>query len=451
MPPCTPAPPVPTGRGRDAAAFLSYHGLVPRTCPIRSSCYESGLSNPFIYYLTRRLGLARPFDSSTALTRGSWTHTCLELDPLSCPPAALEQPLHAVLKLRLDELKTQCESQGIVGDSLKAFLDRETKDALSALAWYQAASSVTITPQHRDFRTYLSRDHWVILGHELKATYLDPSFPKTPLVGVYDLLLYHRTHNTLWVLDLKTCSESPVTRLATCPIEFQTQHYLHILRELVRSGVLQAQFNLPADVQPMGMIHLAIQKPTIEFGQLDRSFREVPFTPKTGKNKGITRMEKEFYGEPTLSNYFTRCRHWYNATDDYTHLAPARATPEVGPPVNLSFSPITSVLDADGTIQYTSRLKYIEDLARREATPENFLVSASDLRSFGSLSPWAPFALCPVKHWPEIMQREGFIVSFRDEDTPHEPGLTHTRTGPLPVQALPPSNSPGPEAQANPS
>jgi hypothetical protein len=47
------------------------------------------------------------------------------------------------------------------------------------------------------------------------------------------------------------------------------------------------------------LLHLAVQKPTIKFGQNDRPSREIEFTPTRGKNKGITRTEREYYEDWT--------------------------------------------------------------------------------------------------------------------------------------------------------
>lgn len=412
MPPTTEPIPAPKGNGADAAAFLLHHGY-PATIPsIRSSDYELALANPFLYYLTRRLSLARAFDWSEALSRGSWLHRCLELDTFQGPvPPDLLTPL--ILR-RQEELRTICASLGIVGDELRTILDREREDALTTLAWYSAASTVSISPTTKDFRSYLGASRWRVLGRELRATYHTSLWPRTPLIGVFDLFLYNSSTNTLWILDLKSCSESPITRLSTCPLEFQTEHYLYIAVHLLEEGILHKQFDLPTDVTVGGMLHLAIQKPAIKFGQEDRPYTEVPFTPSRGKNKGITRMEREYSGEPSWDLYRRRCTTWYQGVDQYAHLKEERTSSEIGPPVNISYTSV-SALDSNAFERYSRRVEFLYDLATRHAVPCAFLQSASDLRQFGGLSKWAPFSLCPVKDWPEIIAREGFIVRSRDE------------------------------------
>lgn len=420
MPPEITPIPLPDGRGRESVPFLEANGLVARIPPIRSSDYELALADPFRYYLTRRLGIVPAHSWSAALSRGSWLHRFFEYDPFTDAGASINFSVQKLLEKRLAELQEINNALGIVGDSNRDLLAREKLDVETSLGWYMAARTVKINDKYGTFPQFLSQPYWRILDRELPISHvpLNRSSHTPPLNGILDLLLYNERQNNLWILDLKSCAEPCINRLATCPLEFQTQHYLHILSNLVLSKTWREKYALPDNVTIAGMMHLAIQKPDIKFCQVDRSYRMVPFTPSSGKNKGITREEKEFFGEPVLANYIKRCAQWYTGKGEYLHLEAER---EVAPTVNISISPMAKVLDTDGYFEYNSRLTYVEGLATCEAFPARFITSASALRAFGKLSKYAPFAMTLPRLWPEIMEREGFIVAHREEEIPDGP------------------------------
>lgn len=416
MPPETPPIPRPD-RGRDALPFLAHHGIVPTSPPIRSSDLKLCTSSPFTYYLTRRLGLTKTFSHSEALSRGSWLHKAFELDPLTGTTSFRDGPApvlyNHVLQERLGELRIQAKARGLDSETTSTILAREERDAQTALAWYGSAARVTIHPDIGSFRSYLSRPHWRLLAREHTET-VPSHLEGPPLKAVFDTLLHNTVRNELWIVDLKSTSLPPTVRLSLCAYEFQAAHYLHILREALAAGHLTA-FNLPDDIRIGGIMHIAIQKPTITFGQNDRPYQLVDFTPSRGKNKGITRQEKEYYGEPSLDIYLTRCDHWFQGTHEFSHLAPTR---DSEPPVNISFTPL-SILDNPLYPSYDARLSLIHSYATCEPTPDNFPYDASEFSAKGRLTPWGHFAINPVHHWPEIMAREGFIVAHRDTEEPH--------------------------------
>ena len=79
MPPETKTLKTPTTRGLTAYDYLRHHGITDQPPTLRSSDYESCLSDPFRYYLTRRLGIYPALSWSKALNRGSWFHVMLAL------------------------------------------------------------------------------------------------------------------------------------------------------------------------------------------------------------------------------------------------------------------------------------------------------------------------------------------------------------------------------------
>ena len=414
MPPET--PPVPSPSRSDALPFLAHHGILPRVPSLRSSDFKTVASNPFAYYLTRRLGITRRFSWSAALSRGSWTHKCFELDPLHTPSFTetpnIRSAFHTVLESRLAELSAISTSLSLPSTTHEEILARERNDAETAFAWYATASSLRVSSTVRSFRHYLAHPTWRDLGPEITLECPLPSNPSLTLKGVADRLLHNIHTNELWIADLKTTSLDPRDRLSLCSHEFQASHYLSIARLLVTDPSFRSLHDLPDDIRVGGMIHIAMLKPTITLCSDDRPYRLVDFTPSRGPNKGITRQEKEFYGEPSLDHYLARCDRWYKGTHEYSDLAPLR---ESSPPTNISFTP-ASILDNPSFPSYTARLNLLTYYATLDPQPDNFPYDATQFQAQKKLSPWAPFAICPVEHWPEIMAREGFIIAHRDED-----------------------------------
>lgn len=409
MPPEVMKIPLPSSdhdRGPAAQAFLRAHGVVPRVPTLRSSDYGLCLGNPYLYYLIRRLGLVRRLSWSKATSRGSWFHAAWEFEDL---PGAFEQSLTD----RMEELKAACQSMGVVGDKARDIIENERRAAALGKAAYEGSKLVQISQKVRSWnQLVLESGLFRVLGREVLVDWEDPEEPGMTMVAQYDALLLHMQQNRVWVLDFKSVDGDATGRLQTCPIEFQTQHYIHGLRtKLLGDPDWVKEMGLPEDVQCGGMIHVAVSTPSIVFGMGDRDYKLVDFTPTRGKNKGVTRQEKEYIGEPKYENYLKRVRHWYNSSGDYEELKKER---EAEPLVNLSYT-TPDCLDGDNFTEYRSRVKFVADHARREPNPDNFL-RGTDLRSYGKLSDWAPFFLCPVRQWPEIIRSEGFMLQFRDEE-----------------------------------
>lgn len=406
----------PLGRGALAASFLAESGL-PSTVPsIRSSDYELCLTNPFIYYLTRRLGLARAFSASEALSRGTWFHKIWELDDTTRPTATIIGLDHAIATRR-HELAKACEACGVIGDTRSSILEDERREAETVRAWYEASATSVIDPVFGGWRDYFARSMWALLGKEVTLSARNTTAGAVdccPLVIQIDGLYYHTGNNQLWINDFKTTSLDPSTRLLTCPREFQTQHYLYVLTQNL--PLLRSRYNLPDNVTVGGMIHTVISKPSIEFGQSDRNFTVEPFTPSRGKNKGVTRMEKTYHGDPVYSNYLTRVRAWYSSTGDYAHLAPEREAQRL---CNISISPATTpggtgVLDGDNLTEYHDRVSFVTSHAKRLAHPSDFLLNTRDLISGKGPSPFAPFAFTPIRSWPDLLTPNQLIIKPRD-------------------------------------
>ena len=163
-------------------------------------------------------------------------------------------------------------------------------------------------------------------------------------------------------------------------------------------------------------MHLAIRKPTIEFGMKDRDYT-VDMTPlKSGPRKGLPRNTKVYEGEPRFDNYLDRCNQWYHANGDY---ADKEAEWGEDPPVNISVTKGSLVLDPAINKRYRDRVRLVQHYALCNPYPENFPMS-DRVAHMGRFSTYSPFMLSPVGDWPSLIQSEGFTLRRRDDPIPEE-------------------------------
>ncbi|HIJ11996.1 TPA: PD-(D/E)XK nuclease family protein [Candidatus Woesearchaeota archaeon] len=414
MPPEVEKAPIPTGRGRDAQRWMEYHGYVDTTPSIRSSDYEGVLHCPFQYYLSRRLNLSPALRWSKALSRGSWFHRRLEL--YKDTPKVASLAMEKMLQDRLEELEEICQSIGIKGESKDKVMEREKRDFWCALGWYETALHLETHQKIPTVHQFLSQSHFKHLDSEAGIRLHMPhthKAGKVMLTGMYDILLYHEPQNTVFIVDAKTTAGDPQDRLLTCPLEFQTQHYMMILKIAIENNLLQSKYDLPEDVGVGGMIHIAVQKPTIDFGMKDRDFEEVEHILQRGPRKGQTEVRRNYIGEPRFDNYIARCNDWYRGQGEYLHNAEKWA---MSPPINYSLTYGSLLSDKDYVDEYYSRVSLIRQYVQCKAIPKNFPRSISHLRQFGRMSPYTPFYMTPPKEWPDIIQAQSFMQVDRDED-----------------------------------
>ncbi len=399
MPPKTKPIPLPTTDGKDSKEWLEAHGLVARQPAIRSSDYESVLHCPFQYYLSRRLGLVKALRWSEALSRGSWFHKRFEYWDL--PKAEAKRKMEIEYEHRESELNQICNSKGIKGESKQNIMEREYQDMLCACGWYEAS-------MHR-FTSVIDKPFWRVLGTEIVAEYKHPELGR--LLAQFDMLLYHEKQNSVWIVDLKTTAHNPIERLQTCPIEFQTQHYMHILKWMLDEQSLTKPFEIPRDARLGGMMHVAVQKPSIDFGMKDRDFDEKEHELTRGPRKGQIEVRRSYFGEPKIENYIKRCKDWYDGTGEYENKKAERDT---APPVNISKTD-RMTLDTRWTTEYSSRLRLVHHYATVDPVPLSFPKSANYLMQFGKMSPFSPFYLTSSSEWPSILNLEGFMIEDRDD------------------------------------
>lgn len=464
MPP--PLPPqigVPATFDRDAKHWLESKGLPAVVPTIRSSDFSLARSNPFMYYLVRRLGLVKALRWSKALSRGSWFHRLMELR--SVPD--LSKAFDRILTHRIRELESVGKMLGLQPEGVAEIVAREQKDAMVTMGWFRVMLDLPLPNRDFTLRSLLSR--FRALGPELRLICPYPTDqPSSPnpmgglrLVAALDDLLYKESTNELWIADWKTCDDEATTRLITCPIEHQTIHYLYVTQRLLDAGILQRKFGLPADVKLGGMMHVAFRKPTIEFGTKDRdkylfgSSKRAGVTVKAspikrGKLDGQwhcvslsiageildertvtgesdargwlaercpTKIDWEYSGEPSLDNYVARVRDWLRAEGEYENLQTER---KPGSVLDISWTNASILLEPYVRNEYHAELRHVGTLALIEGSPENFPRNAATLRAHNRLSEYTPFFLNLPGKWPTIAQQEGFIRASRDEDIPTE-------------------------------
>lgn len=401
----------------DAIEFLEAHGIVAIKPPVRSSDFRLVTDSPFHYLLCRRYGMVPEISWSEALNRGNWFHQRFAM--LHLPEAEADALYAQLLRTRLEELLDVCDRSGIDGDKKRAIISTEEQDHATSLAWYKTCNTVKISPEIGTLREFLTAPHYRPICAECLLTAEMADVTKdgwtVECVAQPDLLLYHEKQRSVWVVDYKTTSLSPVERAASCTIEPQTQHYLHILEACLRHPKFREAYHLPSDVRVGGMMHAIVQKPTIEFGMKDRDYLLDTTPLKSGPRKGEPRNEKVYQGEPRLENYIQRCADWYNGTGDYLHLAAER---QAAPVVNISFTSGEALLDKTWRSQYLARLAMVNKWRMAKPDPGMFPWPVSVSGKTGRRDPYADFVLRPYTEWPEIMRQNGIAIVRRDTVLP---------------------------------
>ncbi len=389
---------IPKDHGPRMRMWLERFGLVNQRPYVRASDFNLATSrDEFAYYLRRRLRLVHPLEYSLAKERGSWYHAWAETytNPLSTAP---ETRLNA----RCQELKEAGVRMGMSGASITDMLTRERHDMQVAQAWWESAIA-SKRPNLQDFL-----DSFRTLGTEVECRTIYRLGTSPIILGArMDRLLYNEDDDTIWALDYKSTDMAPSVRLSTVPIEFQSVHYQTLLALLLEEEWFLELYDLRPSTRVGGMIHVAFQKPSIEFSGKDRAYNIV-----TGPKGG---QKKEYYGEPVWANYLARVKDWMNGTGEYLHEAPKLINE---PRVNWSVVDAALLLDDNRVKRYIFELEWLGSLANRPAHPSNFRQASFHLTEYGKLSKWAPFYLNHPREWPTIIKHEGFLIGDQDADRP---------------------------------
>jgi len=405
MPPPTQAVQYPTSVTQDVQSWLEAHGIFARRPPIRSSDYRLLRSCPRTYYLSRRLGLVKAFQYSKALTRGSWVHlafACILDDPTD-RAITLENAIAA----RCEELREVAKAMGTSSEKIREIVAREEQDARTSIAWFNAALQIP----DGSGRTLAQRfaEDWIVIEQE-------PEIMQGDRLIQPDVIVRDKA-GKFWIVDFKTTAMSTNARLQTCPLEFQTQHYFHTYRAKVEQDTaFQLAYCMPEQVG--GVLHIAIRKPSIEFGMKDRPFTldESPF--KSGPRKGEPRNEKIYTGEPDPYLYEQRCLDWYMGRGEYSHFEPERLT---DPCIAISTTSAELLTCADLQLEYNERLSFIRSYTGRVSQPGEFEIG-DPVVQHGTPSPYLPFHMVEPGKWPDLLRTEGFLQRDRDTHTEIENG-----------------------------
>lgn len=392
-------------------AFLRDNGLVDIVPPIRSSDYALAVSDPFRYYLVKRLGISRPMELREALEQGTWFHAALERwDPLSPTPVTITDLVEETKR----ERKSKERELGLSPEYMEAVLENTEKDAAKAMAVFRAATTLPISPKIGTISDFLARKDITTLANELPVRV--PTQAKAVSMVVFDKILYQKSSHKLHVFDAKTTAYPTTVRLQSCPDEFQTRHYLWTLHVALREGMLDTlleEYGIPKQGLEVGsMIHWAVRKPNIKLCGYDRDFREYQHEITRGPRKGEVETRREYRGEPKFENFLQRIKDCMRGEGDWESEKRDRLHE---PYSNLSFTPFSQVYDGWRGKQYERQLDYMVRVSTQDAFPIDFLPATDRLYSGGESNPYTPFYMLDPDRWPSVMRQDGLIVSHRSD------------------------------------
>ena len=397
--PIVPPIPYPRDHLRSAYEYLGSQGFTPReVVPLRSSSLQTAISDPFLFYLTNKLCMVPMTNASEALVYGSWFHALFE--SLDKAPFEAVSSFGAIrLAARLSELETQMGQWGASSEEIGAAKEFETESYKKALTMFQCVTNipfyVSFLGTRVTLREFISR--FRILASEFELTYTDPAHPTVPIVAVYDLLLYEEQSKGVWIMDPKTTSKTAKERLAQVPTDFQTTLYPDVLNK--QFEFVREKFSLPKDAFFGGMIHVALQKPTIRFDKrVDRPFVWEQHTITRGPRKGMIDLKKNYTSDvPSLEIFLERLKRWYAATEEYADERPER---EAFPVIDLSFSSAPYCLEGLAYI-HQPRMEYLFEMCERAPYPGLYLKNPGpDLPLFYRL-----FYHTPYDRWTDIARQ----------------------------------------------
>ena len=443
----------PSGRGDDVVPFLESHGLFAVSPPIHASDLGLIHTDPFLYYLVRRLGLSKPLERREALVRGSYFHTAFEYILLD--KDARRRAYEARMASRIDEMNTVFKTMGILGEKAERLREQERADAMTALGWFEAA----ITLQYQSSETlrsglisHLRAPYMRTLGSEVRVT--AKLFDTYDTCVIADKLVYNENTNEVWIYDPKTTGGDALERAKVCPHDFATSLYMLTVKARLDDGSLQEMFKIPSSATLGGMKHIVVSKPDIRLSGKDRPYHYVALGARSGVTATIRftggkwvvelaslvagggaprtvaftqevdafifahteagkKPEKVYAGEPNVDLYTKRCHDYYHRKGDY-----APPSGEVDSSVFVAVSRTAlSYIDGDKEKEVLDILDRLHYYATCPPVPYNFYRSMGGAwKTMGSeVSDYEPFYSHRPAQWPDIMLRNGFTIRHRDE------------------------------------
>jgi hypothetical protein len=197
----------------------------------------------------------------------------------------------------------------------------------------------------------------------------------------------------------------------------QCLHYLRVVHEMLKTGELQEHLGIPPTTTLGGMVHFAVQTPTIEFGTRDRPFTLDTSPLKSGPRKGQPRNEKIFHGEPSLARYIERCSDWYRGAGEYAHLLAER---QALPIVDTSRTFFSDDFDSDAWVDYNHATRVFSNYSLlTKPVPNAFPRNPKSMITMGGkIDSYAPFYVRDPSLWPELIRQTPFATHFRDGEDP---------------------------------
>ncbi len=382
------------------------HGLTCQHPAVRSRDWP--VSDPLIWFVTRRLGIRTPYSYVEAFNRGDWFHRRAALWDKT--PDEAYKLLVGDYEIKKQLIRVRATDALFTEAGIDKIIKREWEDMNTAAAWYEAMTCVPIELAGRTITVpQYFKDEYQTLGTEVQIRVELDSGLKI-LIQIDRLLLgmTKEKFGYLWIADWKTTSLPPTERCAMCCIEFQTWLYQYALNYLVTYSK-----TLLMDVFPQlkkckgfgvgGMIHIPVAKPSIKFCGFDRDRKTILKTLKSGPRKGQQVAETVYEGEPKYANYIVRCQDWMLGVGDFVSREAAAV---MEPAVNLSFTNMGDMARMDKW--YRKVLDWYDDMR-----------TDNDLDSYPPGSPRADtpykmiYLLNPI-HWPALIAEKKFYVSILD-------------------------------------
>lgn len=423
--------------------------LESRVPPLRSSDISLANTNPFLYYLIRRLGIHNPLRQSDALDAGTWFHEA----------AALIDSPDAVSKAQ-ERLSDKCETIrrtlqsdfNLNPDAAQAFADTHYKSGIygigifaAMLRWRQPPSA---TGRKRDLSdgvaAYLSRYETISIEtpYESPANY-DAFGTKTFASAVCrpDRLVRNPSTGAVWIVDYKTTADSPSDRIAYCPLEPATSFYIRLIDSIDSTG--------SADLGPnsylAGMMHIVIQKPTIRPSRDDCPFHYTSEGKRT-KRYGEAHETKdgkwhisihdtdtgEVFADCTLPTHGAALTYLHEATGKQPSKVYMDETPRLDAyahrteqwwrdncdedPIDISYTTKEEVLSEPFRSSYDRLHKNLAHYATCDPDPTNFPMTDEGIKR----SVYRDFFLAHPSQWSRIMSDHNLTQGWR-EDTEETP------------------------------
>lgn len=400
----------PVGSGQSAIDWMSHHGYVPCTPNCSPSALDSAQSNPYVFLLSNRYRLAPRYERIEAFSRGIWFHKRFEY--MLYPDNEARVMMSRAWSLHQRNLLRDLTASRTPRDKQAQILDEDRHDLQTTTAWFEAARTIPIG-RHGTFEDILRKGPFTVLDQEVTLVHQGEartSQSSYTLKGRIDGLLLNNTDNTLWVFDLKTTGDKtpPLDRMAQCPYDTQTAHYVRMLHLML--PMLVDTYKLPPLTKVGGMIHLVVGKPPIRYGENDRPYTLDTSPLKSGPRKGQPRNEKIYHSTPSLSMYTQRCRDWYLGEGDYLHENESRKS---SPCINISCTKFNNEFDDDDWNSYHLLLRNFERLALGPPLLDKFYKHPS-----GASGPYAPFYQAHPRDWPRIIEEFGFRYRDPQVDPP---------------------------------